>query len=165
MRSISDIKRSSTAQSTTIPPNNPVFYIPDRSASRLVLHLTTALSPASPHPELPQPKTLNPSISLRTTTKTEIPYIMASREAAHAGSWYSGSARALTRELDAWLAQVPESLDKVGSLPVPGARVIIAPYVYSPAKAILLERTEGLMKQTCWVFLLGTLCSLRIQGS
>jgi predicted class III extradiol MEMO1 family dioxygenase len=67
---------------------------------------------------------------------------MASREATHANSWYSGSARTLTRELDAWLAQVPESLDKVGSLPVPGARVIIAPYVYSQAKIVLLKRAE-----------------------
>lgn len=67
---------------------------------------------------------------------------MASREATHANSWYSGSTRTLTRELDAWLAQVPESLDKVGSLPVPGARVIIAPYVYSLVKIILPKRTE-----------------------
>lgn len=54
---------------------------------------------------------------------------MPSRQASHAGSWYSGNGQTLTRQLDNWLAQVPKSLDEVGSLPVPGARVIIAPYV------------------------------------
>lgn len=60
---------------------------------------------------------------------------MTSREASHAGSWYSDSARTLTRQLDDWLAQVPDTVDNVGSLPVPGARVIIAPYVFSPHDA------------------------------
>jgi len=54
---------------------------------------------------------------------------MPSREASHAGSWYSDSRRTLTRQLDDWLAHVPDSMDNVGSLPVTGARVIIAPYV------------------------------------
>ena len=59
---------------------------------------------------------------------------MPSRRPYHAGSWYTDSARTLTRELDEWLAQVPEKMDHVGSLPVPGARIIIAPYVSSASK-------------------------------
>lgn len=53
---------------------------------------------------------------------------MPSREASHAGSWYSGNQRDLTRQLDQWLGQVPGELEGIGTLPVPGARVIIAPY-------------------------------------
>ncbi|OJJ46946.1 hypothetical protein ASPZODRAFT_15635 [Penicilliopsis zonata CBS 506.65] len=56
------------------------------------------------------------------------------REASHAGSWYSDSPRTLSRQLDAWLAQVPSEVEGIGQLPVPGARVIIAPhagYAYS----------------------------------
>lgn len=56
---------------------------------------------------------------------------MSTREASHSGSWYSDNARTLTRQLDDWLAQVPDSMDKIGPLPAPGARVIIAPYVRS----------------------------------
>lgn len=56
-------------------------------------------------------------------------YSMQSREASHAGSWYSDSQRTLTRQLDGWLAQVPNSIEGIGSLPVPGARIVIAPYV------------------------------------
>lgn len=54
---------------------------------------------------------------------------MQSREASHAGSWYSDNQRTLTHQLDGWLAQVPNSIEGIGSLPVPGARIIIAPYV------------------------------------
>lgn len=54
---------------------------------------------------------------------------MSIRRASHAGSWYSDSARTLSRQLDDWLGQVPDTLDKVGSVPVPGGRVVIAPYV------------------------------------
>lgn len=46
-----------------------------------------------------------------------------SREASHAGSWYSDNQRVLTRQLDQWLGQVGDEG------PVPGARVVIAPYV------------------------------------
>lgn len=54
---------------------------------------------------------------------------MPSRQALHAGSWYSKNASTLTKQLDGWLGQVPDMLDHVGPLPVPKARVIIAPYV------------------------------------
>lgn len=51
---------------------------------------------------------------------------MSTRAASHAGSWYSSAPAKLSSELDGWLAQVPDSIDG-SKLPVPGARVIIAP--------------------------------------
>ncbi|OOQ86728.1 DUF52 domain protein [Penicillium brasilianum] len=82
---------------------------------------------------------------------------MSTRQASHAGSWYSGSSGTLTRQLDDWLAQVPESLDKVGSLPVPGARVIIAPhagYSYSGPCAAFAYKALDLSKAKR-IFILG----------
>ncbi|KAK3690309.1 MEMO1 family [Podospora appendiculata] len=52
---------------------------------------------------------------------------MRTRQASHAGSWYEASPTWLSSDLDKWLAQVPDRLDG-DSLPVPGARVIIAPH-------------------------------------
>ncbi|KAJ5947806.1 UPF0103/Mediator of ErbB2-driven cell motility (Memo-related) [Penicillium verhagenii] len=74
---------------------------------------------------------------------------MASRRAYHAGSWYSDSSRTLTGQLDGWLAQVPDTLENVGSLPVPGARVIIAPhagYSYSGPCAAYAYKALDLSK-------------------
>lgn len=51
------------------------------------------------------------------------------RRATHAGSWYTDSKAILDRQLDEWLNAVPDEIEGVGKLPVPGARVIIAPYV------------------------------------
>lgn len=60
------------------------------------------------------------------------------REASHAGSWYSDSKTKLNSQLDGWLDAVhppvacigPQSEGQTQSdLPVPGARMIIAPYV------------------------------------
>lgn len=48
------------------------------------------------------------------------------REASHAGSWYKGEASVLSAQLDGWLADVPDSVDG-NALPIPGARIIIAP--------------------------------------
>ena len=53
---------------------------------------------------------------------------MTTRVASHAGSWYSSRASTLTSELDSWLSQVPSSIDGT-ELPIPGARIIIAPQV------------------------------------
>lgn len=53
---------------------------------------------------------------------------MSAREASHAGSWYSDDEETLTRQLDHWLSRVPDEIEGVGNLPVPGARIIIAPY-------------------------------------
>jgi AmmeMemoRadiSam system protein B len=61
------------------------------------------------------------------------------RRATHAGSWYTASKSQLSRELDAWLDHVDVPVKPIGKvssgeasltvLPVPGARVIIAPLV------------------------------------
>ena len=60
------------------------------------------------------------------------------REASHAGSWYTDSKSQLNSQLDGWLHAVkppvtcigPQSEGQTaGEVPVPGARMIIAPYV------------------------------------
>ncbi|PGH11847.1 AmmeMemoRadiSam system protein B [Helicocarpus griseus UAMH5409] len=82
---------------------------------------------------------------------------MPSREATHAGSWYSDHEPTLTRQLDQWLAQVPNELPGIGSLPVPGARIIIAPhagYAYSGPCAAYAYKALDLSKAKR-IFLLG----------
>ncbi|PWY91191.1 UPF0103-domain-containing protein [Aspergillus heteromorphus CBS 117.55] len=82
---------------------------------------------------------------------------MPSREASHAGSWYSDSQHTLTRQLDQWLAQVPDEIDGIGSLPVPGARIIIAPhagYAYSGPCAAYAYKALDLSKAKR-IFVLG----------
>ncbi|ESZ97239.1 hypothetical protein SBOR_2362 [Sclerotinia borealis F-4128] len=62
----------------------------------------------------------------------------STREASHAGSWYTSNPSTLSHELDDWLSQVPSSIHDSSKLPIPGARVIIAPhagYSYSGAAA------------------------------
>lgn len=54
---------------------------------------------------------------------------MVKREASHAGSWYTGHGPTLSKQLDEWLSQVPDTIEGIGSIPPPGARVIIAPSV------------------------------------
>jgi len=51
---------------------------------------------------------------------------MSARAATHAGTWYSSRPDILSNELDGWLSQVPDSIDGQ-NLPIPGARIIIAP--------------------------------------
>lgn len=51
---------------------------------------------------------------------------MGTREASHAGSWYESDAEELSSQLDGFLDLVPASFDG-SNLPIPGARVIIAP--------------------------------------
>lgn len=62
------------------------------------------------------------------------------REATHAGSWYTDSKSQLNKQLEGWLGAVQSPLSCIGphssgetldTLPPPGARVIIAPYVIS----------------------------------
>ena len=53
--------------------------------------------------------------------------MMSTRAASHAGSWYSASATTLSDELEEWLQVVGPSIEGVGKVPQPGARVIIAP--------------------------------------
>ncbi|KAK5201017.1 hypothetical protein LTR16_004127, partial [Cryomyces antarcticus] len=62
---------------------------------------------------------------------------MPTRQATHAGSWYSSNRSELSSQLDAWLSQAQPGAKHTGplssstapaqQLPVPGARVIIAP--------------------------------------
>ena len=52
---------------------------------------------------------------------------MIGRDASHAGSWYPEDGPSLSRQLDGWLSNVPDSIDGIGAIPQPGARVIIAP--------------------------------------
>lgn len=52
---------------------------------------------------------------------------MTIRAASHAGSWYSDHEPTLSNQLDGWLSQVGETVEGVGTVPQPGARVIIAP--------------------------------------
>jgi predicted class III extradiol MEMO1 family dioxygenase len=56
---------------------------------------------------------------------------MGTREASHAGSWYEDDPDQLSSQLDEFLGRVPETLDG-SNLPIPEARVIIAPYVRFP---------------------------------
>lgn len=51
---------------------------------------------------------------------------MATRPAGKAGSWYTGKAKDLEDQLSEFVARVPETINE-SSLPIPGARVIIAP--------------------------------------
>jgi predicted class III extradiol MEMO1 family dioxygenase len=57
---------------------------------------------------------------------------MSSRKALHSGTWYSDHGPTLADQLDQWLNEVPDEIPGVGTLPIPGARIIIAPYVLHP---------------------------------
>lgn len=48
------------------------------------------------------------------------------RPATKAGSWYTDDLEDLDAEINGFFAKVPETVDE-SSLPIPGARIIIAP--------------------------------------
>lgn len=52
---------------------------------------------------------------------------MSTRRPIHAGSWYEDDSATLKAELDGWLDAVPDEIEQLGSLPIPGARIIIGP--------------------------------------
>lgn len=52
------------------------------------------------------------------------------REAGKADSWYEGDPEVLSEQLDGFLSDVPASINDT-NVPIPGAKVIIAPYVNS----------------------------------
>lgn len=82
---------------------------------------------------------------------------MTTRSASHAGSWYSDSKRILSIQLDQWLDEVPSSIEGIGQLPIPGARIIIAPhagYAYSGPAAAWAYKSLDLSKAKR-IFLLG----------
>ncbi|KFZ10439.1 hypothetical protein V501_05197 [Pseudogymnoascus sp. VKM F-4519 (FW-2642)] len=90
---------------------------------------------------------------------------MSTRAASHAGSWYSSAPATLSSELDGWLAQVPDSIDG-NKLPVPGARVIIAPhagYSYSGPAAAWAYKSLDLSKAKR-IFLLGPSHTMYLSG-
>ncbi|OQO12787.1 hypothetical protein B0A48_02251 [Cryoendolithus antarcticus] len=98
------------------------------------------------------------------------------RDSSHAGSWYSSSKSKLDGELEGWLNAVktpvkcigPESEgETIDQLPVPGARVIIAPhagYAYSgPAAAWAYKAWD--VSKTKRVFLLGPSHHYHLNGA
>lgn len=61
------------------------------------------------------------------------------RDPSHAGSWYTASKSELNDQLDGWLRAVTSPVHSIGprttgtqtnAIPVSGARIIIAPYVF-----------------------------------
>ncbi|EME88402.1 uncharacterized protein MYCFIDRAFT_86111 [Pseudocercospora fijiensis CIRAD86] len=88
------------------------------------------------------------------------------RDASHAGSWYSDSKSQLNSQLDGWLAAVDTPVSCIGpqssqevfpDVPVPSARVIIAPhagYSYSGPAAAWAYKSWDVSKAER-VFLLG----------
>ncbi|CZS97807.1 hypothetical protein WAI453_008842 [Rhynchosporium graminicola] len=90
---------------------------------------------------------------------------MTTRSASHAGSWYSSRSSTLSNELEQWLAQVPDTIDGT-QLPVPGARIIIAPhagYSYSgPAAAWAYKSLD--LTNAKRIFLLGPSHALYLPG-
>ncbi|KAI1762323.1 UPF0103-domain-containing protein [Hypoxylon sp. FL1150] len=79
-----------------------------------------------------------------------------SREATHAFSWYDGDPDTLSGQLDGFLKDVPDTIDG-SSLPIPGARVVIAPhagYSYSGPCAAWAYKTLDLSNAKR-VFILG----------
>ncbi|KAJ8099994.1 MEMO1 family [Lipomyces tetrasporus] len=79
------------------------------------------------------------------------------RSATHAGSWYVGDKASLDRQLTDFLGNVPAASFEHGPLPVPNARIIIAPhagYSYSGPTAAWAYKTWDVSKIER-VFLLG----------
>ncbi|KAL2210591.1 DUF52 domain-containing protein [Sarocladium strictum] len=87
------------------------------------------------------------------------------RPAAKAGSWYVDRPTALGRELDKYLAAVPDTING-SSLPIPGARIVIAPhagYTYSGPCAAWAYKSLDLSKAKR-VFVLGPSHTYYLQG-
>ncbi|KAE9984748.1 hypothetical protein EG328_008366 [Venturia inaequalis] len=98
-----------------------------------------------------------------------------SREATHAGTWYTDDGKELDEQLDGWLADVPDRISGIAttskteppvSYPVDGARVIIAPhagYSYSgPAAAWAYKAVDW--SKCKRVFLLGPAHHIHLRG-
>ncbi|CAL8576690.1 hypothetical protein XPA_002556 [Xanthoria parietina] len=82
---------------------------------------------------------------------------MTTREASHAGSWYTDDGPTLSKQLQSWLDAVPSSIDGISPIPQPGARIIIAPhagYSYSGPAAAYAYKSLDLSKCKR-IFLLG----------
>ncbi|KAI2638531.1 MEMO1 family [Xylaria nigripes] len=91
--------------------------------------------------------------------------LRGTREADKAGSWYEANPEALSRQLDGFLNDVPSSINNE-TLPIPGARVIIAPhagYAYSGPCAAWAYKILDLSKAKR-VFLLGPSHTYYLRG-
>ncbi|KAJ9150291.1 Memo-like protein [Pleurostoma richardsiae] len=91
---------------------------------------------------------------------------MRVREASHADSWYDGDPEVLSDELDSNLAKVPDTINDT-KLPIPGARVIIAPhagYSYSGPCAAWAYKAWDLSKAKR-VFVLGPSHTYYLRGA
>ncbi|KAK2749886.1 hypothetical protein FQN57_005302 [Myotisia sp. PD_48] len=82
---------------------------------------------------------------------------MSVRQPTHAGTWYSDDGDILRGQLDHWLDQVPDHIEGLGTLPIQGSRIIIAPhagYAYSgPCAAFAYKSLDlSLAKR---IFLIG----------
>ncbi|KAL8863898.1 MAG: hypothetical protein Q9198_010245 [Flavoplaca austrocitrina] len=74
---------------------------------------------------------------------------MTTREASHAGSWYTDDGPTLSKQLQSWLDAVPSSINDISPIPQPGARIIIAPhagYSYSGPAAAYAYKSLDLSK-------------------
>lgn len=65
--------------------------------------------------------------------------LTGTRKASHADSWYEGDPTSLGEELDRYLAAVPATVDE-SDLPIPGAKVVIAPSVLLAPRPTLRSR-------------------------
>ncbi|MCJ1336947.1 hypothetical protein MMC09_002225 [Bachmanniomyces sp. S44760] len=91
---------------------------------------------------------------------------MVKRVASHAGSWYTNDGPTLSGQLSNWLHHVPEFIEGAGSVPIPNARIIIAPhagYSYSGPAAAWAYKTLDLSKAKR-VFLLGPSHHMYLSG-
>lgn len=97
--------------------------------------------------------------------ETETDMNVDTRPAGKAGSWYEGDLDKLVPQLNGFFAKVPETVDG-SSLPIPGARIIIAPhagYRYSGPNAGWAYSCLDLSKAKR-VFVLGPSHTYRLVG-
>ncbi|KAF5004657.1 hypothetical protein FDECE_8861 [Fusarium decemcellulare] len=140
-------------------------YPAERGGAIMTVHSRLKVHPHLPpfEPEHTQLKLLFARVALLFSSSA--PCLsnanMATRPAEKSGpledySWYSNDAKKLKKQLRGFMADVPDSLDGV-SLPIPGARIIIAPhagYKYSGPCAAWAYKTLDL-SQAKRVFVLG----------
>ncbi|KAI8623739.1 UPF0103-domain-containing protein [Xylariaceae sp. FL1651] len=91
--------------------------------------------------------------------------LSGTREAGKADSWYEGDPETLSKQLDGFLSDVPTSIANT-PLPIPGARVIIAPhagYSYSGPCAAWAYKCLDLSKAKR-IFLLGPSHTYYLRG-
>ncbi|KAK9449838.1 memo-like protein-domain-containing protein [Limtongia smithiae] len=102
-------------------------------------------------------RTRAPAAATMATTSTKTAARAVRRRATHAGSWYLSDRAELDAQLTAFLGNVPGVLAEHGPLPVPDARIIIAPhagYSYSGPTAAWAYKSWD-VSQIDRVFLLG----------